>query len=810
MPHAGGDNRGHPGVVTWTATLPMKGRKQTHRPRTATQPPPKGVPAAASAARRGARLALTGAALLALVSSLLYVLIEQPPTPVAATPESASAATYAGASACAGCHPGETAAWRGSQHALAMQEAGAQSVLGDFNDTKFTHSGITSRLYRRDDGFYARTEGPDGKLADYRIKYTFGVSPLQQYLVEFPDGRLQALPIAWDTRSLEQGGQRWFHLYPDEPITHDDELHWTRPAQNWNFMCADCHSTGVRKNYDPDTDRFHTQWAEIDVACEACHGPGSQHLAWAKAQQSGKPWQGDDMGLTVRLDERRDVTWTVDPATGKPVRSEPRHTERELDVCAQCHARRGQLAEGYTPGRPFLDFYRPALLEAPLYYADGQQRGEVYKWGSFLQSKMYAQGVSCGDCHNPHSGKLRAQGNAVCTACHQQDRYDTAQHHHHPPGSASAACVSCHMPTTTYMVNDPRHDHSLRVPRPDQSVEFGTPNPCTGCHSEHDARWAADQVRTWYVHDPQGYQHYAAALSAAAAGAHDAESMLRGISADAAQPSIARATALAGLDPAAGQASLETLAAGLREPDPLLRFGALQALERAPVEVRAPLAAPLLSDPVRSVRIEAAGVLAPVPANRLDASQRAAFERASTEYVETQRYNADRPDARVNLGTFYANRGDAGLAEKEITSAIALNSHFVPAYVNLADLYRAMGRDADGERSLRAGLEKVPGNASLHHALGLALVRLQRLDEALGELKRATELDPADARYAYVYAVAQHSSGDTAAAITSLEAALAAHPDDRDILQALASFHAEQGDADEARNYVKRLQELSE
>ncbi len=175
----------------------------------------------------------------------------------------------------------------------------------------------------------------------------------------------------------------------------------------------------------------------------------------------------------MSLDERRGITWKHDQTTGNAARSQARATEREIEVCAQCHARRGQIAEGYVPGKAFLDYYRPALLTSPLYHADGQQRDEVYNWGSFLQSKMYANGVTCSDCHDPHSGKLRAEGNTLCAACHLPSKYDTAAHHHHKPASAGAACVGCHMPTTTYMVVDPRHDHSLRVPRPDLSVTIG-------------------------------------------------------------------------------------------------------------------------------------------------------------------------------------------------------------------------------------------------------------------------------------------------------------------------------------------------
>jgi hypothetical protein len=348
-----------------------------------------------------------------------------PSDKTARTAEPIIAAAYVGAETCKGCHEAAYEAWRGSHHALAMQHASGQTVLGNFNDAKFSYGGVTSTFFKRGEKFFVNTDGPDGKLREYEIKFTFGVTPLQQYLIEFPDGRLQALSIAWDARPKSQGGQRWFHLYPKERVTYDDELHWTRPAQNWNFMCADCHSTELRKNYDPATDRFKTQWAEISVGCEACHGPGSRHLEWAATQspplkkggkggfesipeiplippfpKGGKvPRSDPTKGLTVSLDERRGITWNHDAATGNAARSQARATEREIEVCAQCHARRGQFAEGYAPGKTFLDYYRPALLMSSLYYADGQQRDEVYVWGSFLQSKMYASGVTCSDCH---------------------------------------------------------------------------------------------------------------------------------------------------------------------------------------------------------------------------------------------------------------------------------------------------------------------------------------------------------------------------------------------------------------------------
>ena len=299
-----------------------------------------------------------------------------------------------------------------------MQPANDSTVLGDFNDARFTRAGITSRFYRRDGKFVVSTDGPDGAIHDYRIKFTFGVSPLQQYLIEFPGGRLQALGIAWDSRPRDQGGQRWFDLYPGQTISYRDPLHWTAIQQNWNFMCADCHSTNLRKNYDLGSRTYATTYAEINVACEACHGPGSRHVAWARKAQ-GWLHSGDrNNGLLIALDERKNAVWTIDPASGNARRSVARTSEREIQMCARCHSRRAQIHEDYVHGQPVGDDYRVAILDQDLYFPDGQIKGEVYEYGSFIQSRMFHAGVTCGDCHDPHTLKLRAPGNGVCLQCH--------------------------------------------------------------------------------------------------------------------------------------------------------------------------------------------------------------------------------------------------------------------------------------------------------------------------------------------------------------------------------------------------------
>jgi tetratricopeptide (TPR) repeat protein len=712
------------------------------------------------------------------------------------------AAEFVGSDSCGGCHHAEHDAWNRSQHARAMQRASRATVLGDFGGRSFEYEGVRSAFFVRDGRFFIRTDGPGGELADFEVKYTFGLEPLQQYLVELPGGRLQALSIAWDTRPAVDGGQRWFHLYPSRKVDHSNELHWTKRSQNWNHMCADCHSTDVRKNYDLATDRYATAWAEMTVGCEACHGPGSAHVAWARSSSRSDGANG----LTVTLDERRGVTWRVDPASGAVVRSRRRAEDREIEVCAPCHARRAQIAEGHRAGEPLLDHYLPSLLGAGLYHANGEQRDEVYIWGSFLQSRMYGEGVTCSDCHDPHTQKLRAEGNALCERCHARSRYDARQHHFHDPASPAGRCVNCHMPAADYMVVDPRRDHSLRVPRPDLSALLGVPNACNGCHRDHSARWAADAVRRWYGRDSRGFQAFAEAFHAADVGGAGVAPMLTALASDVTQSYIARASALARLREAAGPAAIAAAAlAGARDASPLVRLAAASVADALPPEDRVAVAGPLLADPLRAIRVQAAGALAGVPLDRLDPRARAAWPGARDDYVSAQRYAADRPEARVNLGTFYARLGRFDDARIEFAAALRLDRSFVPAYVNAADASRAQDREDDALRWLQEGLAAAPRSAALYHALGLAQARRKDESEALASLARAASLEPDNARYAYVYAIALSSFGRASEAIRALESAAARWPTSRDVLFALATVRRDAGRRDAARDAARAL-----
>jgi predicted CXXCH cytochrome family protein len=422
---------------------------------------------------------------------------------------------------------------------------------------------------------------------------------------------------------------------------------------------------------------------------------------------------------------------------------------------------------------------------------------------------MFAAGVTCSDCHEPHAAKLRVSGDGVCLQCHASDRYEVASHTHHEGVTPKITCASCHMPLATYMVVDRRHDHSLRVPRPDLSSKLGTPNTCNTCHADKSAQWAADAIERWHGPERKGFQNYAEAFQASWTDRADAAALLAMVAASPTTPAIVRASALSELQSRVTPASIELARKRFADSDPTVRIGALDMLDGLPGNRIWPLVAPLLSDPSRGVRIRAVSVLAAVPTANQPASDRAAFERAAAEFIAAQQFNADRPEARSTLGNFYARRGLTSDAEPEYKAALRLNPQYAPAAVNLADLYRQLGRDGDGERVLRAAMGGSHPDAALNYALGLTLTREKRTDDALAEFRTATELEPDRSRYAYVYAVALHSSGHPDEAMKVLKDNLARHADDRDTLLALVTFNRDAGETGAALDYAEQLSRIA-
>ena len=526
-------------------------------------------------------------------------------------------ATYVGKQSCVKCHQQQHDDWHGSHHDLAMDVATDDTVLGNFNDEEFEHYDVKSRMFKRDGKFFVNTEGESGEYQDYEVKWVFGVEPLQQYLVELKRpanaeeneiGHVQVLPVAWDTTRGE-----WYYLDPPDvyaKLEPGDRLHWTSMGQNWNRNCADCHSTNLQKNFNDKTGHYHTTFTDIDVSCEACHGPGSLH---------------------VELAERTSLFWDRERGYALP-KLKGGDGKMQVETCARCHVRRERVVAGdYEGGEPFYDYFCNALIRQGAYHADGQIRDEVYVHGSFLQSKMYHKGVRCSDCHDPHTTKLKFEDNRLCTSCHEAHpagKYDTPAHHHHQENSRGSLCVECHMPESTYMEVDPRRDHSIRVPRPDLSVAHGTPNACTGCHldaeklspkakqgfavshtrnplgdyaswlrtaaeAEDEAartevqaeidrvnQWALEHTRKWYGKKTEGLPHWTPALANAWQGLPKAEAELRAVVRNKDFPAMARASALAHLYPFENEATTKVAKRALSDDDPLARFAAIGYFER--------------------------------------------------------------------------------------------------------------------------------------------------------------------------------------------------------------------------------------
>jgi tetratricopeptide (TPR) repeat protein len=704
-------------------------------------------------------------------------------------------AAYVGDQSCQTCHKDEHRQWKGSHHDLAMQEATAQTVLGDFNKAQFNYNGFVTSFSKEGEQFIIKTDGADGKLHDYEVSFVFGVYPLQQYMVKFPQGKIQVLDIAWDSRSKKEGGQRWFHIHKDDNVTSDDVLHWTGPNFNWNFMCADCHSTNLKKNYDPRTKSYNTTYAQINVSCEECHGEGSEHIQWAK-----NPKAYDDTLKKGLKDLGKKHSWKIDAKTHKPT-LDGEIDRTEVQMCAKCHSRRVQFGDDFKTAKSFHDNYRPLNLLEQLYEADGKIKDEVYVYGSFVQSKMYEAGVTCSDCHDPHSLQRDGVGDNVCNKCHVRADYDRPEHTKHKKGSAS--CIACHMPSRIYMGVDERNDHSFRVPRPDLSDELKTPNACNNCHKDKSNSWSTKAMKQWYGDIPKGHQDFSHALHSAHKGKDSALQDIYSVLMSGA-PDIAKATIVPNLGDYPSRQTYTTSVQMLGSNDPMIRISALQSLQSFPPRYVVKEVLKALEDPIRSVRIEAARIMMQYDRSTLTRDEQENYVKALGEYKASLDFLSDRAETQTVLAGYYTNIEEMDKAEKAYEEAMRIQKFYVPAYVNYANFLQDQGKEKESFDIINKGLSHVKDSGVLLESLGLWYIRNNQKDKGIEVLEKASALDKTNAHLQYVYAVAI-AEKDTAKAIKILEESLKYHSGDAATLSALVYYYSQMGNTQMERLYKQKL-----
>ncbi len=642
---------------------------------------------------------------------------------------------YIGGSNCIACHDQQYKLWQKSHHAWSLLEPDTTTVLGDFSNRTVTHQDINWNFYRHGNKFLVKTIGPENKPAEFEIKYAVGKEPLQQYLVELPGGRLQSLDMAWDTEN-----RRWFHLYPEQKFTPADGLHWTGPYKNWNGRCAVCHSTNYRKNYDSVQKVFRSEWSDINVSCEACHGPGEAHVVWARSSNSDGIETFSNVNA-LGLVGKQDKSQTM-----------------ELIRCAGCHSRRSALdADSPLPGSKFSDHYRLALLSPELYFPDGQIKDEVYVYGSFLQSKMHSKGVRCSNCHDPHSGSLVAEGNLVCAQCHNSEgnpdfptlkkkTYDDVSHHHHKPASEGARCVNCHMPARTYMQVDPRRDHSFKIPWPELSLKIGTPNACTGCHQDQKPEWAVLTLQKWFperrmnVSDPAEIFHLARQQNSPGIG----ERLLK-LAFDKQYPAITRATALQLLRPMLTTALADKAIPLITDSSELVRREALSLFSQFPRNIRAERSARSLLDPSRTVRFEAARLVFDVPPNQLPANSREAVKNVMKDYQTSLKAMADFPAIQLNLSGLALGLGNLPAAEKALKTAVAMDPQLDRAWSLLARIQIQTRQLDAASKTLEQALKRAGPSAEIYQILARVRTFKQNQSGAVEAYREALKLAPENA-----------------------------------------------------------------
>lgn len=652
---------------------------------------------------------------------------------------------------CAGCHAEQVALWQMSDHARSMQVADRAHVGASFDGEVVSYEGLTARFFEQDETYFVElTE--QGDTGIYAIRYTFGYYPLQQYLIAKGEDRLQVVPFAWDSRDQGEGGQHWFHMEEARGEARFARFDWQQPLQNWNGMCADCHSSGLVRHYDVERDKFATQFSELNVGCLSCHTLPEQH----------------ETATTTRATSSLGAGWQRSP-TEKVAHwvGQAGNHRLAMDTCFACHSLRAPLTDRFVPGELFLDHFTPEWIQRPFYQGDGQIAEEVYVYGSFQQSKMYAAGVSCLDCHDAHSNQLKVSGNGLCLQCHNPQVYDLEAHHRHEKASTAAQCVTCHMPGKTYMGVDFRRDHRFAKPDPAVHQLTGSTDLCQDCHEDRWQQWMKSSKGTTALDEIDGSPISGRSMLNALRSGHQVDPLLGfKLTQDVELNAIEQASALRMVSSEVIARRPDLLAAALSSSSDLLRLAAVQQAAYLPISLKPTMLAPLLDDARRAIRVAAARAMGPaIKKAKPFGSAVHALKELDLSLAQT----AWRGEGRLMLSAQALQFGDTSQAIKQLLKALDIDPFFIGIYLNLADIYRLTGDEAKVLETLDSGIKNISDAGPLLYSKALMLIRQGDYLGAVTQLQMASELDPLNPDYAFVRLLALQKVGRSTQALTLIE-----------------------------------------
>ena len=419
---------------------------------------------------------------------------------------------------------------------------------------------------------------------------------------------------------------------------------------------------------------------------------------------------------------------------------------------------------------------------------------------------MYHNDVTCINCHDAHSLKLKFEDNKLCLQCHVPETYNSPSHHFHSNNSEGAKCINCHMTGKYYMGNDFRRDHSFRIPRPDLSIKYGTPNACIQCHADKDNKWAWDNFKKQYG-EPD-YKHFSELLAPGLVGAEHGFNSLLELARDTIYPDIARASAVNGMNNYLDTDAINNMISFLNDDSALVRAATLDGLGNIDSNDYVNYLLPMLKDEKRSVRVKAFFAVSHLEDIQIPNEYKEVYKKVKKEFETKLNVTSDFVGGRVKKADYYLKQGDLQAAIKGYESALELDNINNIVRTNLANLYYRDQNYPKVEEAYKKIIELEPEYAQTYYSYSLLLAELNRLDEAIEQMHLAIKYMPENIRFYYNLSLLYDKVNNLKQAESIAAKGLKLDVNNESLLYVLAYVYNKGGQRDKAKNIASRLVQL--